>query len=63
MIIKTDTAIAPTMELIETMRVKAMVTKKLPRVPRATQGFITHKTPKLVATDFPPVKFNQIDLL
>ena len=53
----------PTIELIETIRDISNVIKKLINVPKATIGFRINKTPKLEATDLPPVKFRNIDLL
>ena len=51
------------MELIETIRDTDNVIRKPASETNATKGFKTNKTPKLEATDLPPVKFKKIDLL
>ena len=56
-------AIAAKMELMETILVMAAEIAKTPNAPNPTNGFNASNTPKLVATDFPPVKFSQTDLL
>src|SRR6476469_5014808 len=60
---KTNTAIAAIIELSETMRETAITMPNTARVDKPTCQDKDSNTPKPVATDLPPVKFSQTDLL